>query len=100
MTTDYLSDLMGQAKQTQTEDNFEFINVDDSSSSNEIEKGKEICKRHNIVFLENKDRGVQWAVQTLIDYIREQSNNNFTTMSQYITNLILDDRINKTEKNK
>jgi hypothetical protein len=50
---------------------FEFINVDDNSSIKEIEKGKAICSRHNITFLENKSRGVQMATQTLIDYLRE-----------------------------
>jgi hypothetical protein len=48
---------------------YEFINVDDKSSENELIKGKEICRKNNIVFLENKDRGVQYATQTLIDFI-------------------------------
>lgn len=48
---------------------FEFINVDDKSSPQEISKGKALCKDRGIVFLENKSRGVQMATQTLIDYI-------------------------------
>lgn len=50
---------------------FEFINVDDKSCSEEIEKGKNICSKHNIVFLENKSKGVQMATQTLIDFINQ-----------------------------
>ena len=34
-----------------------------------------ICKKHNIVFLENKSRGVQMATQTLIDFINENRPN-------------------------
>ena len=51
---------------------FEFINVDDKSSTDEIEKGKRICKANGVVFLENKSRGVQMATQTLIDFINEK----------------------------
>lgn len=54
---------------------FEFINVDDKSSPEEIEKGKEVCKEKDIVFLENKSRGVQMATQTVIDYILENRPN-------------------------
>lgn len=50
---------------------FELINVDDGSCKEEIEKGKKICQKNNIVFLENKSRGVQFATQTLIDFINE-----------------------------
>ena len=50
---------------------FEFINIDDKSSDAEIAKGKAICKKHDIVFLENKSRGVQMATQTLIDWINK-----------------------------
>ena len=50
---------------------FEFINIDDKSSDAEIAKGKSICKKHDIVFLENKSRGVQMATQTLIDWINK-----------------------------
>lgn len=48
---------------------FEFINIDDKSSNQEVHKGREICKKNNIVFLENKSKGVQYAVDTLIDFI-------------------------------
>lgn len=56
-------------------DGFEFINVDDNSSEEEKAKGIEICNRRDIVFLENKDRGVQMATQTLIDFINENRPN-------------------------
>lgn len=54
---------------------FEFINVDDNSCANELSKGKAICKQHEIVFLNNKDRGVQMATQTLIDFVNENRPN-------------------------
>lgn len=54
---------------------FEFINVDDNSSLDEVEKGKEICSKNNIVFLENMDRGVQMATHTLIEFINENRPN-------------------------
>tara|TARA_B100000287_G_scaffold413956_1_gene446020 strand:+ start:201 stop:1175 length:975 start_codon:yes stop_codon:yes gene_type:complete len=50
---------------------FELINIDDNSSTEEIKKGKQICKENDIVFLENKSVGVQMATQTLIDFINK-----------------------------
>lgn len=52
-------------------DGFEFINIDDCSGKDEIEKGKKICLKNNITFLKNKSRGVQMATQTLIDFINK-----------------------------
>ena len=54
---------------------FEFINIDDRSHSKEKEKGKKICEKNNIVFLENKDKGVQMATQTLVDFINKERPN-------------------------
>ena len=56
-------------------DGFEFINVDDKSSNAEILKGRSICDNHGITFLENKSRGVQYATQTLIDFINQNRPN-------------------------
>jgi len=50
---------------------FEFINVDDCSSTEEIQKGKDICEKHGVVYLQNKGRGVQMATQTLIDFVNQ-----------------------------
>lgn len=50
---------------------FEFINVDDASSDEEIKKGKSICEKQGVVYLQNKGRGVQMATQTLIDFVNE-----------------------------
>lgn len=52
-------------------DGCEFINVDDNSAHHEKEKGKKICEENNIIFLENKSKGVQMATQTLIDFINK-----------------------------
>ncbi len=67
--------LEGEVLKNIDREGFEFINVDDKSSSEEIEKGKNICSKHGIVFLENKSRGVQMATQTLIDFVNENRPN-------------------------
>ena len=63
--------LSGEVLKNINTDGFEFINVDDKSSTEELEKGKKICKDNDIVFLENKSRGVQMATQTLVDFIND-----------------------------
>lgn len=87
---------------------FEFINVDDNSTEEEIIKGKKYCKEQNVTFLQNKSRGVQMATQTLIDFINKNrpnckyimcfqhdvipiSDNFFTEVSKYISKGSLDD---------
>ena len=87
---------------------FEFINVDDNSTAEEIIKGKKYCKEQNVTFLQNKSRGVQMATQTLIDFINKNrpnckyimcfqhdvipiSDNFFTEVSKYISKGSLDD---------
>jgi len=50
---------------------FEFINVDDESIIEEQNKGKKICEENNVIYLQNKSRGVQMATQTLIDFINK-----------------------------
>ena len=67
--------LSGEVIKNINTEGFELINVDDNSSIEEIKKGKQICLDNNIVFLENKDRGVQMATQTLIDFINENRPN-------------------------
>ena len=67
--------LEGEVLKNIDTEGFEFINVDDKSCDEEIAKGKAICKDHNIVFLENKSRGVQMATQTLIDFINKNRPN-------------------------
>tara|TARA_R110001592_G_scaffold298845_3_gene569662 strand:- start:29 stop:1015 length:987 start_codon:yes stop_codon:yes gene_type:complete len=54
---------------------FEFINVDDNSFPEELEKGKKICKNHKIQFLKNKSTGVQMATQTVVDFVNEHRPN-------------------------
>ena len=63
--------LEGEVLKNINREEFEFINVDDKSCDEEIAKGKAICEKHDILFLENKSRGVQMATQTLIDFINE-----------------------------
>lgn len=93
--------LLGEVLKNINFEGYEFINVDDCSSSSEKKKGRQICKANNIIFLENKSRGVQMATQTLIDYINSNrpeckwifcfqhdnfpiSKGFFTTISNYI----------------
>ena len=87
---------------------FEFINVDDASSESEILKGKDMCKNRNVVYLQNKGRGVQMATQTLMDFINTNrpdckyviclqhdvkpiSKDFFKTLSKYISDGKLDE---------
>lgn len=56
-------------------DGYEFVNVDDDSCKEEKAKGENICKSKNITFLVNKSRGVQFATQTLIDFINKNRPN-------------------------
>ena len=67
--------LEGEVLKNINFEGFEFINVDDKSCEEEIIKGKNICQKHGIVFLENKSRGVQMATQTLIDFINKNRPN-------------------------
>jgi len=67
--------LDGEVLKNINTDGFEFINVDDKSSTEELEKGKKICKENDIVFLENKSRGVQMSTQTLVDFINKNRPN-------------------------
>lgn len=94
--------LKGEVFKNINTERFELINVDDNSCADEVETGKQYCSENNIVFLENKDRGVQMATQTLIDFIKENrpnckwvvcfqhdiypiSENFFKTLSGYIS---------------
>jgi hypothetical protein len=67
--------LEGEVLKNIDREGFEFINVDDQSSEEEIIKGKNICSKHGVTFLENKSRGVQMATQTLIDFINKNRPN-------------------------
>mgnify|MGYP003115444126 FL=1 len=50
---------------------YKLYNIDDYSEPDEVKKGMEICERNNITFIKNKDRGLQWAAKTMIDYLDE-----------------------------
>lgn len=67
--------LEGEVLKNINTEGFELINIDDKSCEEEIIKGKNICKKHNILFLENKSRGVQMATQTLVDFINKNRPN-------------------------
>ena len=67
--------LEGEVLKNINREGFEFINIDDGSCDEELYKGKSICKKYGIVFLENKSRGVQMATQTLVDFINHNRPN-------------------------
>ena len=50
---------------------FEFINVDDRSSSDQQFLGKSICAEKDIVYLQNYGSGVQQATDTVMKFVRE-----------------------------
>jgi hypothetical protein len=55
--------------------NFEsrlIINIDDHSSPDQIEFGKRVCDENNIIYISNEGKGVQSAIQTAINYIKEK----------------------------
>lgn len=67
--------LEGEVLKNINFEGFEFINIDDNSACNEVEKGEKICEANNIIFLKNKKKGVQWATQTVIDFVNENRPN-------------------------
>ncbi len=67
--------LSGEVLKNINMEGFEFINIDDKSSSEELQKGKRICQENNIVFLENESRGVQHATNTLVKFIKKNRPN-------------------------
>ena len=50
---------------------YKLYNIDDNSEEDEVLKGREICDRNNVTFIENKGRGLQWAAKTMIDYLSD-----------------------------
>ncbi len=50
---------------------FEFVNVDDRSTEEQQLMGKQICEDNGVNYIQNNGIGVQWAAQTLIDWIGE-----------------------------
>lgn len=54
-------------------DSFLVINVDDGSNENEINYGKSICDKNNIIFIKNKSFGLQYALKSCVDYLDEKN---------------------------
>ena len=52
---------------------FKLSNIDDHSSAKEIALGKDICKKNQIPFIHNIDRGLQWAWKTFIETVPEET---------------------------
>ena len=67
--------LEGEVFKNIDREGFELINVDDKSSEEEVQKGKQMCETAGVVFLENKSRGVQMATDTVVDFISDNRPN-------------------------
>ena len=52
---------------------YQIYNIDDFSTNEEVEKGKQLCAKYNIPFIPNKKRGLQYAAKTFIEYLDENS---------------------------
>jgi len=50
-------------------EDYKLYNIDDKSELEEVEKGKKICERNDITFIENQDRGLQWAWHTMVNEV-------------------------------
>lgn len=54
-------------------ESYSVINIDDHSNPEQVKKGQEICKKHNIRFVSNSGKGLQFATKTAIDYFSDKS---------------------------
>ena len=48
---------------------FKVINIDDNSSEEQKNLGRQICKDSNIPFIENTGRGIQWSINTAVNNV-------------------------------
>lgn len=62
--------LKGEIFENVDFEGFDFVNVDDNSSDEQITLGQNICKSIDIPFLKNKGRGLAAALQTIVDYAK------------------------------
>ena len=61
-----LEQYSGPKIHTQKNDVLNFV-VDDCSDEKDVEKGKQVASKLGIEFIQNKGRGIQWCIQTLIN---------------------------------
>jgi len=54
---------------------FLLINIDDNSNIDQKKLGKEVCARKNIIFLANKESGLQWGLKTLVNFLDKNKYN-------------------------
>ena len=76
--------------------NYYLVNIDDFSEPQEREKGIKICNKYNIPFLSNRDRGLQNAGQTMIDYIGDKYS--YILWLTHDTDFITENFIDKFDK--
>ncbi len=53
-------------------ENYPVINIDDRSNSKNFKIGKKICKENNIHFESNKNKGVQYALDQGVDFLKRK----------------------------
>lgn len=75
------------------------INIDDFSDPEDVELGKEICKKNGIVFLQNKVRGLQHSIQAAVDYLQGHNIDRLFVFQTdcYLYEGCLDDALNELQ---
>jgi glycosyltransferase involved in cell wall biosynthesis len=64
--------LLEECLNTINFEGYPIINIDDYSSEEEATFGKKLCKNHNIPFIKNTKKGVQFAVDNGIKILKDR----------------------------
>lgn len=64
--------LLDECLKTIKFEGYPVVNIDDYSSKEDAEFGKKVCKKHNIPFIKNTKKGVQFAVDEGIKILKKQ----------------------------
>ena len=55
-------------------DGFEILNIDEDSSKTERKKGIDICKKHNVTYMDREKRGFLNNMVTTYEYFGKKNN--------------------------
>ena len=53
-------------------ENFSILNIDEDSSEDNKRIGREICKKHNITYMDRDKRGMQWNMKSASEYFKQK----------------------------
>ena len=53
-------------------ENFSILNIDEDSSEDNKKLGREICKKHNITYMDREERGMQWNMKSASEYFKQK----------------------------